>query len=76
VLFFPQMRPEKKAVEMTEDEKVIFELLSKNHPASLTDLKSQSGLSGKKWDVSMKGLSQKGVVKVTKEGETVTVDLV
>jgi lysyl-tRNA synthetase, class II len=76
VLFFPQMRPEKKAVEMTEDEKVIFELLSKNHPASLTDLKSQSGLSGKKWDISMKGLSQKGVVKVTKEGETVTVDLV
>ncbi len=76
VLFFPQMRPEKKAVEMTEDEKVIFDLLSKNHPASLPDLKAQSGLSGKKWDISMKGLSQKGVVKVTKEGETLTVDLV
>ncbi|SEF44054.1 lysine--tRNA ligase [Algoriphagus boritolerans] len=76
VLFFPQMRPEKKAVEMTEDEKVIFDLLSKNHPASLPDLKAQSGLSGKKWDVSMKGLSQKGVVKVTKEGESLTVDLV
>ncbi len=76
VLFFPQMRPEKKAVEMTEDEKVIFDLLSKSHPASLPELKAQSGLSGKKWDVSMKGLSQKGVVKVTKEGETLTVDLV
>ncbi|WP_111670347.1 lysine--tRNA ligase [Algoriphagus litoralis] len=76
VLFFPQMRPEKKAVEMTEDEKVIFELLIKNHPASLPDLKAQSGLSGKKWDVSMKGLTQKGVVKVTKEGEMLTVDLV
>jgi lysyl-tRNA synthetase class 2 len=76
VLFFPQMRPEKKAVEMTEDEKVIFDLLSKSHPASLSDLKAQSGLSGKKWDVSIKGLSQKGVVKVTKEGETLTVDLV
>jgi len=76
VLFFPQMRPEKKAVEMTEDEKVIFELLNKNHPALLSELKTQSGLSGKKWDVSMKGLSQKGVVKVTKEGETMTVDLV
>jgi len=76
VLFFPQMRPEKKAVEMTEDEKVIFELLSKNHPAPLADLKTQSGLSGKKWDISMKGLTQKGVVKVTKDGETVTVDLV
>jgi lysyl-tRNA synthetase class 2 len=76
VLFFPQMRPEKKAVEMTEDEKVIFDLLSKNHPASLPELKAQSGLSGKKWDVSMKGLSQKGVVKVTKEGESLLVDLV
>jgi lysyl-tRNA synthetase, class II len=76
VLFFPQMRPEKKKVEMTEDEKVIFELLSKNHPATLPDLKAQSGLSGKKWDVSMKGLTQKGLVKVTKEGETLTVDLV
>lgn len=76
VLFFPQMRPEKKAVELTEEEKVIMDLLSKNHPASLPDLKAQSGLSGKKWDVSMKGLSQKGLVKVTKEGETLTVDLV
>ncbi|MDP2042350.1 MAG: lysine--tRNA ligase [Algoriphagus sp.] len=76
VLFFPQMRPEKKAVEMTEDEKIIFDLLSKNHPVALSDLKAQSGLSGKKWDVSMKGLSQKGVAKVTKEGDMLTVDLV
>lgn len=76
VLFFPQMRPEKKAVELTEEEKVIMDLLSKNHPASLPDLKVQSGLSGKKWDVSMKGLSQKGLVKVTKVGESLTVDLV
>lgn len=76
VLFFPQMRPEKKAVELTEEEKVIMDLLTKNHPASLPDLKAQSGLSGKKWDVSMKGLSQKGLVKVTKEGESLTVDLV
>ncbi|AMQ56283.1 lysine--tRNA ligase [Algoriphagus sanaruensis] len=76
VLFFPQMRPEKKAVELTEEEKVIMDLLSKNHPASLPDLKAQSGLSGKKWDVSMKGLSQKGLVKVTKEGESLTVDLI
>jgi lysyl-tRNA synthetase class 2 len=76
VLFFPQMRPEKKAVEMTEDERIIFDILSKNHPASLLDLKTESGLSGKKWDVAMKSLSQKGVVKVTKEGDNLTVDLV
>lgn len=76
VLFFPQMRPEKKAVELTEEEKVIMDLLGNNHPASLPDLKAQSGLSGKKWDVSMKGLSQKGLVKVTKEGESLTVDII
>jgi lysyl-tRNA synthetase class 2 len=76
VLFFPQMRAEKKAVELTEEEKAIIELLSKNHPASLPELKVQSGLSGKKWDISIKGLTQKGLVKVTKEGESLMVDLI
>jgi lysyl-tRNA synthetase class 2 len=76
VLFFPQMRAEKKVVELTEEEKAIIELLSKNHPASLPELKVQSGLSGKKWDISIKGLTQKGLVKVTKEGESLMVDLI
>jgi lysyl-tRNA synthetase class 2 len=76
VLFFPQMRPEKKAVELTEEEKIIVELLKAKHPASLPELKSETGLSGKKWDISIKGLTQKGLVKVTKEGESLLVDLV
>ena len=76
VLFFPQMRPEKKAVEMTEDEKVIFELLKVESPVGLADLKGKAGLSGKKWDVAMKGLTSKGVAKVTKDGDAVTVSLV
>ncbi len=76
VLFFPQMRPEKKAVELTEEEKIIMELLTARHPASLLELKVESGLSGKKWDVSIKGLTQKGMVKVTKEGESLLVDLI
>jgi lysyl-tRNA synthetase class 2 len=75
VLFFPQMRPEKKAVELTEEEKLIIELLKAKHPASLPDLKAETGLSGKKWDVSIKGLTQKGLVKVTKEGDSLLVDL-
>ena len=75
VLFFPQMRAEKKAVELTEEEKQLLELLKAKHPASLPELKVQSGLSGKKWDVSIKGLTQKGLVKVTKEGESLFVDL-
>jgi len=76
VLFFPQMRPEKKAVELTEEEKIIVELLKAKHPASLPELKAETGLSGKKWDISIKGLTQKGLVKVTKEGESLLVDLV
>lgn len=75
VLFFPQMRPEKKAVELTEEEKIIIELLKAKHPASLPELKAETGLSGKKWDISIKGLTQKGLVKVTKEGESLLVDL-
>jgi len=75
VLFFPQMRPEKKAVELTEEEKIIVELLKAKHPASLPELKTETGLSGKKWDISIKGLTQKGLVKVTKEGENLIVDL-
>jgi lysyl-tRNA synthetase class 2 len=76
VLFFPQMRAEKKAVELTEEEKQLLELLKSKHPASLPELKVESGLSGKKWDVSIKGLTQKGMVKVTKEGENLLVDLI
>lgn len=76
VLFFPQMRPEKKVVELTEEEKIIVELLKAKHPASLPELKAETGLSGKKWDISIKGLTQKGLVKVTKEGESLLVDLI
>jgi lysyl-tRNA synthetase class 2 len=76
VLFFPQMRPEKKAVEMTEEEKAVFELLKQESPVALADLKSKSGLSGKKWDASIKGLTSKGVAKVSKDGDAVNVSLV
>jgi lysyl-tRNA synthetase class 2 len=75
VLFFPQMRPEKKAVELTEEEKLILELLKKEHPIDLAKLKGLAGLSGKKWDVAMKGLTQKELAKVQKDGDLLTVQL-
>jgi lysyl-tRNA synthetase class 2 len=70
VLFFPQMRPEKKAVELNEEEKAILSLLKTNSPIELAQLKEQAGLSNKKWDVSLKGLTKKGLAKVkkTKDG--------
>lgn len=74
VLFFPQMRPEKKSVELTEDEKVIAQILKTSSQLALDALKSQAGLSGKKWDAAMKGLSKHGLVKVTVDGDTKTVE--
>jgi lysyl-tRNA synthetase class 2 len=76
VLFFPQMRPEKKQVDLSEEEKMIFELLKLESPVALADLKVKVELSGKKWDVAMKGLTGKGVTKVIKEGDAITVSLV
>ncbi|MDX8341430.1 lysine--tRNA ligase [Draconibacterium sp. IB214405] len=64
VLFFPQMKPEKKAVELTDDEKAVFELLKAESPVELTALKEKAGLSNKKWDKAIKGLTKKNVAKV------------
>ena len=75
VLFFPQMRPEKKAVELTEEEKVILGLLKLSNPILLSSLKKQAGLSNKKWDVSLKGLGKKGLTKVEKNEEGLWVNL-
>ncbi len=76
VLFFPQMRPEKKKVEMTEDEKAIYTILKANSPIALEELKTKSGLSNKKWDKAIKGLTASKLAKVEKEGEELLVRLV
>lgn len=75
VLFFPQMRPEKKKVEMTEDEKAVYTLLKANSPIALEDLKTQSGLSNKKWDKAIKGLTASKVAKVEKTDENLMVSV-
>ena len=75
VLFFPQMRPEKKAVELTEVEKCIFDLLKKTNPIALDVLKEQAGLSNKKWDKALKGLGKKGLTKVEKNDDGLWVTL-
>ena len=75
VLFFPQMRPEKKKVEMTEDEKTVFTLLKGNSPITLEDLKAQCGLSNKKWDKAIKGLTASKVAKVEKTNENLMVSV-
>jgi len=78
VLFFPQMRPEKKQVqiELLEEEKLIIDLLkTTNNKMDLGVLKIKSDLSGKKWDAAMKGLSKHGLVKVSLVGDSKIVEL-
>ena len=78
VLFFPQMRPEQKApsVELNEEEKAVLAMLTKAEKIDLIALKNQSGLSNKKWDKTIKGLTKKEVAKVTKTEEGLFVEVV
>ncbi len=76
VLFFPQMKPEKKAVAMSDDEKAVFTILKSNSPIDLNTLKTQSGLSNKKWDKAIKGLTKLGIAKVTKTDDGLIVEVV
>jgi lysyl-tRNA synthetase class 2 len=79
VLFFPQMKPEiweAKGPELTENEQIIFDILSKEKTMDLSALKEAAGLSNKQWDKSMKGLAKHGLTKVTKTEDSLLVDLV
>ena len=75
VLFFPQMKPEKKAVELSDDEKIVFDLLKQSEKINLEELKAKSAFSNKKWDKTIKGLTAKKIAKVEKEGEELFVIL-
>ncbi|MBL4623765.1 MAG: lysine--tRNA ligase [Flavobacteriales bacterium] len=79
VVLFPQMKPETRAkdtVELTDNEKAIFDVLSKTGSIELNELKAQSGLSNKGWDKGMKGLGKHGLTKVTKSDDGLTVQAV
>jgi lysyl-tRNA synthetase class 2 len=79
VLFFPQMRPEKKQVEiqLEDEEKLIIALLKTNdNKMNLAALKIKTELSGKKWDSATKALSKYGLIKVVVDGDLKTVELV
>ncbi|MCF6365240.1 MAG: lysine--tRNA ligase [Bacteroidales bacterium] len=72
VLFFPQMRPEKKAskiVELNNEEKSIYDIVQKENKIELVKLKEQTGLSNKKWDKTIKSLSKLELVEVYKDND-------
>ncbi len=66
VLFFPQMKPEAKPLEISEDAKIVLEILKQNNGKMiLEELKIKSNLSGKKWDAATKTLSKTGLIKIS-----------
>ncbi|WP_338357557.1 lysine--tRNA ligase [Yeosuana marina] len=75
VLFFPQMRPEKKAIDLSENEKVILNILKTQKSMNLNDLKSQSELSNKAWDKGIKGLTKHKLAKVEKIEDDLIVEM-
>ncbi|MEM9141724.1 MAG: lysine--tRNA ligase [Bacteroidota bacterium] len=79
VLFFPQMRPERRVaadVLSNEDAKAVFALLKNAEKLPLGDLKAQSGLSNKKWDKAIKELTKNKVAKVSKTDEGLFAEVV
>jgi len=70
VLFFPQMRPEKKKIELTLDESQLFALVKDGEQRLLSDVKADlADWSNKKWDTTLKGLTGKNILKVSKTDE-------
>lgn len=75
VLFFPQMKPEKKSLDLNENEKTIFDIIQNKKTIHLSELKIKARLSNKGWDKAMKSLTKQGLVKVVKTEDQLTVKL-
>tara|TARA_B110000003_G_C16637016_1_gene528773 strand:- start:321 stop:2012 length:1692 start_codon:yes stop_codon:yes gene_type:complete len=76
VLFFPQMKPEVKQVALTDEEKIVLGILKNQSPIDLIELKIQSGLSNKKWDKTIKGLTKKNIAKVFNSNDSLLVEII
>jgi lysyl-tRNA synthetase, class II len=78
VLFFPQMRPETKILklELSENEKLIFDIMSTQNQMNMEILKAEVNLSNKAWDVAIKGLTKQNALKVSKVDDVLIVNLV
>jgi len=74
VLFFPQMKPEKKQIVVSEEAIAVLELLNKIGKTDLNNLRTQAGLSGKKWDKAIKELTSNKLVQVEKTNDGLFVE--
>jgi lysyl-tRNA synthetase class 2 len=61
------MKPEKKELQLNEDEINLIKNLDEKIPKELTDFKKQFNFSNKKWDKYLKNLSKKEIIKIYKD---------
>ena len=76
VLFFPQMKPERKGIELNEEEKSIMNFIKNNSPVELSFAKEESGLSNKKWDKTIKSLTKNKLASVKKINDKLIIEVV
>ena len=70
VIFFPQMRPEKK-VQLDKDEVEVLSFLIPNTKIDINEVKRKTSLSNKKWDLALKNLRKKTLIEIKKENNTI-----
>ena len=70
------MKPEVKQVALTDEEKIVLGILKNQSPIDLIELKIQSGLSNKKWDKTIKGLTKKNIAKVFNSNDSLLVEII
>ena len=77
VLFFPQMKPEKKNIniDLNEEEKLVFSIIQKDGKSELNVVKNKSELSNKKWDKTIKALTKNNLIKVIKNDDGLFIDI-
>ena len=76
VLFFPQMKPERKGIELNEEEKSLMNFIKNNSPVELSFAKEESGLSNKKWDKTIKSLTKNKLASVKKINDKLIIEVV
>lgn len=73
------MKPERRVaadIQLNDEEKAVLAILQKAEKFLLSDLKTQSGLSNKKWDKTIKGLTKNNLASVNKTDDGLFVEVV
>ena len=70
VIFFPQMRPEKK-IQLGKEEEEVLSFLIPNTKIDINEVKRKTSLSNKKWDLALKNLRKKTLIEIKKENNTI-----